>query len=323
MWTSTRSRSPSTASACNGRYGLFPIGRGGRRTTANDWMIHRMDPPDRSRARAACRSGSCRCWPAGPPDRLPSRERDWSFEVKWDGVRAIAYVKPGRLRLESRNLREITDAYPEVRGLLRRSRHARGGARRRDRGLRRRRAAQLRAAAAPHARDRAERRCGACSATTPVVYAIFDLLYLDGHSLMGLPYEQRRERLEELEPGRRRRGGSRPPTRARAPRLLEATAAQGLEGVVAKRLDSRYEPGRRDRRLDQDQAHPAPGARDRRLAARRGPAHRADRRAADGPLRDDATAARVRRAGGDRLHRADARSSWQAAVAPAAGREPV
>ena len=42
----------------------------------------------------------------------------WSFEVKWDGVRAIAYAQPGRLRLESRNLREITDAYPEVRGLL-------------------------------------------------------------------------------------------------------------------------------------------------------------------------------------------------------------
>ncbi len=49
---------------------------------------------------------------------LPARAESWSFEVKWDGVRAIAYVKPGRLRLESRNLNEITDAYPEVRGIL-------------------------------------------------------------------------------------------------------------------------------------------------------------------------------------------------------------
>src|SRR5438105_9332755 len=49
----------------------------------------------------------------------PRHQGEWSFEVKWDGVRAIAYVRPGRLRLESRNLREITDSYPEVRGLLR------------------------------------------------------------------------------------------------------------------------------------------------------------------------------------------------------------
>ena len=49
---------------------------------------------------------------------LPAREEGWSFEVKWDGVRAIAYAQPGRLRLESRNLRDITDGYPEVRGLL-------------------------------------------------------------------------------------------------------------------------------------------------------------------------------------------------------------
>ena len=82
------------------------------------------------------------------------------------------------------------------------------------------------------------------SASTPVVYAIFDLLYLDGHSLMGLPYAQRRERLEAL-------GLAGPAWRVPAvhagqgTRLLEATAAQGLEGVVAKRLDSRYEPGRR------------------------------------------------------------------------------
>ena len=78
----------------------------------------------------------------------------------------------------------------------------------------------------------------------PVVYAIFDLLYLDGHSLMELPYRERRERLEALQLGG-------PAWRVPAAHpgegklLLEATGAQGLEGVVAKRLDSRYEPGRR------------------------------------------------------------------------------
>ena len=83
--------------------------------------------------------------------------------------------------------------------------------------------------------------------STPVVYAIFDVLYLDGHSLMGLPYAERRERLEALNlsgpawrvPGVHPGEGK---------RLLAATEAQGLEGVVAKRLDSRYEPGRRSGR---------------------------------------------------------------------------
>jgi bifunctional non-homologous end joining protein LigD len=76
------------------------------------------------------------------------------------------------------------------------------------------------------------------------VYAIFDLLYLDGRSLMALPYERRRERLEGLELGG-------PAWRVPAvhpgqgKRLLEATGVQGLEGIVAKRLDARYEPGRR------------------------------------------------------------------------------
>jgi bifunctional non-homologous end joining protein LigD len=79
----------------------------------------------------------------------------------------------------------------------------------------------------------------------PVVYAVFDLLYLDGESLMALPYTERRERLEALSLG----GPAwRVPAvqRGAGQRLLEATRSQGLEGVVAKRLDSRYEPGRRN-----------------------------------------------------------------------------
>ena len=98
----------------SGRYGLFPIGKPG--DSKNDWMIHRMDPPaDPDREPMPERVLR---WPARPATTLPRDERKWSFEVKWDGVRAIAYVQPGRLRLESRNLNEITDAYPEVRGLI-------------------------------------------------------------------------------------------------------------------------------------------------------------------------------------------------------------
>jgi bifunctional non-homologous end joining protein LigD len=224
----------------SGRYGLFPIGQRGREGSEKDWMIHRMDPPvDPDREPMPERilpmlAGS---------GELPAREEKWSFEVKWDGVRAIAYVKPGRLRLESRNLNEITETYPEVRGILR------------DLGMREAVFDGEIVAFGEDGRpsfERLQRRINVASASavrrltssTPVVYAIFDLLYLDGHSLMALPYEQRRARLDELGLGGPAwRVPANHPGRGRA--LLEATEAQGLEGVVAKRLDSRYEPGRR------------------------------------------------------------------------------
>ena len=202
-------------------------------------MIHRMDPPADPEREPMPERLTPMLAGAG---ELPRDESRWSFEVKWDGVRAIAYAKPGRLRLESRNLNEITEAYPEVRGILR------------DLGMR---DAVLdgEIVAFDDAAGRASSgSSGGCTSprrarsagcrSTPVVYAIFDLLYLDGHSLMGLPYEERRARLEELElSGPAWRVPAAHPGRGQA--LLEATKAQGLEGIVAKRLDSRYEPGRR------------------------------------------------------------------------------
>jgi bifunctional non-homologous end joining protein LigD len=82
------------------------------------------------------------------------------------------------------------------------------------------------------------------SASEPVVYMIFDLLWLDGHSLLALHYDERRAKLAELELAG--------PTwqvpafhTGNGPGLLEASKAQGLEGLVAKRLDGPYLPGRR------------------------------------------------------------------------------
>ncbi len=225
----------------HGRYGLFPIGRGP--DAANDWMIHRMDPPDDPELVPMPERIVPMLATAGPPDQLPQPQRAWSFEVKWDGVRAIAYAKPGRLRLESRNLRDITAGYPEVRGLLR------------ELGMREAvfdgELVAFDDAGRPSF-ERLQRRMHVTapssvrrlSASTPVVYAIFDLLYLDGHDLMGLPYEQRRERLQGLDLGGPAwRVPAAHPGAGR--RLLDATRAQGLEGIMAKRLNSRYEPGRR------------------------------------------------------------------------------
>ncbi|MGZ4178957.1 MAG: non-homologous end-joining DNA ligase, partial [Solirubrobacteraceae bacterium] len=224
----------------SGRYGLFPIGQRGREGSDKDWMIHRMDAPvDPDREPMPERILPML---AGTGE-LPAREANWSFEVKWDGVRAIAYVKPGRLRLESRNLNDITETYPEIRGILR------------DLGMREAVFDGEIVAFGDDGRpsfERLQRRINVSSpsavrrlsASTPVVYAIFDLLYLDGHSLMALPYVQRRERLDGLGVGGPAwRVPANHPGHGRA--LLDATEAQGLEGVVAKRLDSRYEPGRR------------------------------------------------------------------------------
>jgi bifunctional non-homologous end joining protein LigD len=226
----------------SGRYGLFPIGRKGDADAEKDWMIHRMDPPADPEREPMPERLTPMLAGAG---ELPHDQSQWSFEVKWDGVRAIAYIKPGRLRLESRNLNDITDAYPEVRGILR------------DLGMRDV-VLDGEIVAFDQSRpprpsfERLQKRMHVTSPSsirrlsksTPVVYAIFDLLYLDGHSLMGLPYQERRARLDELGLG----GPAWRVPAAHAGRgqaLLEATEAQGLEGIVAKRLNSRYEPGRR------------------------------------------------------------------------------
>jgi bifunctional non-homologous end joining protein LigD len=238
-WTDKKVEITFHGGRLSGRYGLFVIGRD--EASRNDWMIHRMDPP----ADSGRQPMPERIVPmlARSSTSIPTPEEDWSFEVKWDGVRAIAYVKPGRLRLESRNLREITDSYPEVRGLLR------------DLGMRE---AVLDGELVAFDEsgnpsfERLQRRMHVTSSSalrrlstsTPIAYAIFDVLYLDGRVLIDTPYEGRRELLEQLELGG-------PAWRVPAAHvgegthLLEATQKQGLEGVIAKKLGCRYEPGRR------------------------------------------------------------------------------
>jgi bifunctional non-homologous end joining protein LigD len=232
-WTDKKIELTFAGERLHGRYGLFPL-------DGNDWMIHRMDPPEDPDL--VPMPGQLVPMLA-TPGRLPPSDDGWSFEIKWDGVRAIAYVRPGRLRLESRNLRDITDSYPEVRGLTR------------NLGMREvvldGELVAFDDAGRPSF-ERLQRRMHVTStasvrrlaAEVPVVYAIFDLLFLDGRSLLGLAYSERRAQLEALGLA----GTSwRVPAAHPGPgaRLLEATKAQGLEGIVAKRIDSHYEPGRR------------------------------------------------------------------------------
>lgn len=219
----------------HGRYALFQAGRDER-----DWMIHRMDPPADASAEPMPEFIAPMLARLTP---LPVDESGWAFEVKWDGVRAIVHSEPGRLRILSRNGNDVTAAYPELRPLNR----ALGS----HRAILDGEVVALDAEGRPsfqqlqprmHLRGEAAVRRQAESA--PVTYMIFDLLWLDGHSLMELPYSERRTRLAELEllserwqvpeafPG----DGS---------ALLDATRERGLEGVIGKPLDSRYLPGRR------------------------------------------------------------------------------
>jgi bifunctional non-homologous end joining protein LigD len=220
------------------RYALFPIDKDDE---PKNWMIHRMDPPADAAAEPMpekivpmmARSGT-----------LPRDDEQWAFEVKWDGVRAVCHSEPGRMRLHSRNLLDITPRYPEVGRLNRALSHHRAVL---DGEI-----VALDAEGKPSF-GALQRRMHVGSETavrrlakeTPVTYVIFDLLWLDGHSLMDLPYTERRARLAALDLGDGGRWRVPDHVVGHGEQLLAATAEQGLEGVIAKRLDSKYEPGRR------------------------------------------------------------------------------
>jgi bifunctional non-homologous end joining protein LigD len=176
-------------------------------------------------------------------DQLPRDERGWAFEFKWDGVRALVYAESDELRVLSRNGRDVTVAYPELQGLL-------AALRGREvvldgeivsldeRGLPSFSVLQSRM----HVTSAAT--AGRLALEKPVAFVAFDLLHLDGSSILHASYRLRRGLLESLE-----LTGSNwyvPPYFEKdGAELLRVSREQGLEGVVCKRLDSRYLPGSR------------------------------------------------------------------------------
>jgi bifunctional non-homologous end joining protein LigD len=216
-----------------GRHVLF-------RTDGKNWMIHRMDPaedPDREPMPERIEPMLARTGP------LPREDGRWAYEIKWDGVRAIGYVEAGRRRLATRLGRDITPRYPELRDLGRAlSNHDAvldGEVVAFDAGGR---PSFQRLQSRMHLTS--EHVVRRLAQSDPVVYVIFDLLWLDGHTLFELPYESRRELLMKLElngptwqsPAHHVGDGA---------ALLDASRARGLEGIVAKRVDCPYTPGRR------------------------------------------------------------------------------
>jgi bifunctional non-homologous end joining protein LigD len=174
----------------------------------------------------------------------PAREDDaWSYELKWDGVRMLAHVAPESVRLVGRSGIEATIAYPELAGLA----SALGG-----------RTAVLDGevavvrpdggsdfgALAPRMHVRSVTRAAELASRVPVTYIVFDVLRLDGRSTLALPYAQRRTLVEELvAPGPNWQVS--PAFVGGGADLLEASRRMGVEGILAKRLDSPYRPGQR------------------------------------------------------------------------------
>jgi bifunctional non-homologous end joining protein LigD len=208
-------------------------------TKGKNWMIHRMDPPDPGREPMPDRIVPMMARLA----KLPRDDSKWAYEIKWDGVRAICYCQGGRIRLESRNLRNVTSQYLELRGI--------------GRALGSQEAVLDGEIVAFDEDERpnfgllqhrmhvgSESTVRRLMKTIPVVYLVFDVLYLDGRSTMELPYEERRELLEGLElEGSHWRTPSYHVGDGEA--MVEASREQGLEGIIAKRLGCPYEPGRR------------------------------------------------------------------------------
>ena len=170
----------------------------------------------------------------GAPAAVPEGG-GWAFEVKWDGYRTIVHVADGAVRLQSSAGHDVTARWPEFAGL----------------------ADSVNASTVildgelvvfdDDGRPRFDlvQQSGVGS-TRQAVLQFFDVLHVDGTDVIDLPYEARRRLLDQLvDPGpnwtvptHRVGGGA---------ELVAATAVQGLAGVLAKRLDSRYRPGTRSK----------------------------------------------------------------------------
>lgn len=163
----------------------------------------------------------------------------WVHEVKWDGMRVLVRVEGGRLRLTSRNENDVTVSFPELAGL------AEAG---RDLVLDGEVVAFLDGVPrfgglADRMHVKSARRAEQLAATNPVTLVVFDVLSVAGRDVTALPLAERRVLLESL--GLAGPNWQVPPTYDDGEALFAATEAQGLEGVVSKRLSSAYRPGQR------------------------------------------------------------------------------
>ena len=166
------------------------------------------------------------------------------FEIKWDGIRCLTFVERARVRLQSRQAMEMTFQFPELASLaalpsgtvLDGELVVLQGGRPSFRHIQQRALLQN------------PRRIEMQSQTIPVTYMIFDLLYVKSQPLMAAPLSVRRKALVKLIGPAGRPGVLVPQGIAGfGCQMFDQVARLGLEGMMAKRLDAPYLPGKRSR----------------------------------------------------------------------------
>jgi bifunctional non-homologous end joining protein LigD len=230
-----------------GRYALI-------RTNGKNWLLHRTkEQPGGQTIHPAVRQPPAKplreeiltpmLATSGDPANVGHFDADWSFENKWDGIRALAYLRSGTLTLYTRNGNDVTATYPELvelAGLLDGHDAIVDG--------------EIVTCKTPGVPSFSllQRRMNLASPSEiarlrheiPVEYYAFDLLELDGISLLGKRYEDRRRLLDAagLESDR---CSVPPPLPGTAQEALQDSRSRRIEGIVAKRKDSVYRPGKR------------------------------------------------------------------------------
>jgi bifunctional non-homologous end joining protein LigD len=172
----------------------------------------------------------------------PFDGKEWLFEIKWDGYRAVAFVDGGKVRLVSRNQNDLTARYPELKDLPK-SVHAQKAildgevVALDEEGRASFSLMQQRTGFRLGGRRAAEK------ADVPVLFYAFDLLYLDGYDWRRVPLEERKAKLASLlVAGNAVRYSDHYPEQGKA--LFEMARKKGLEGVLAKKRQSLYEERR-------------------------------------------------------------------------------
>ena len=195
-----------------------------------NWLLLRKR--DESTAAARGRRDSYEPMLATLVEKLPTGA-GWLFEPKWDGYRALGYVRGGEATLRSRRGNDLTERFAAVAKAL-------PNALRTPDAVVDGEVCALDEDGRPSFSAMQQGKPG-----TPLVYEIFDVLEIDGEACTGLPLTQRRERLEQLvvPSGVIQISGSFDDGEA----LLEAAKEQRLEGVMAKKAASRYQEGKRGR----------------------------------------------------------------------------
>jgi DNA ligase D-like protein (predicted ligase)/DNA ligase D-like protein (predicted polymerase)/DNA ligase D-like protein (predicted 3'-phosphoesterase) len=201
----------------DGRYALI-------QTDGKNWLAHRM----KDQKRPTVGDLAPMLATEGSVGKL--KKTQWAFEGKWDGYRVLVEANHGRLCVRSRRGRDVTDEYPQFKALAAdlADHHV----------ILDGEAVALDESGVPNFSEMQNRK-----RSTRVEFWAFDILQLDGRSLLRAKYSDRRRLLEALADG----GGVivPDPLPGDGPEALEYARKQRWEGVVAKKRDSTYQPGRR------------------------------------------------------------------------------